>query len=255
MSTCTTPLVDAIERTPPQDTVFIATDSDVPHRAPAAAAELPATLDLLAKALHRLVPTTEPAAAFAVLAEMCVPMLGDECIVELAEVGVDPYRLSYPAVAGQPRISGDADFGGASATTQRPLQSAEPMLVTGATVSVAIIGADTGGTNYQGALTCTRHDGTAYPETDARLVQLLVEHTVATVRHTRSERQEAATEVANLKIALDTNRAIGVATGILMATLHCTATDAFDLLRTTSQHTNRKLHTIAVHVTRTGTLP
>jgi len=55
--------------------------------------------------------------------------------------------------------------------------------------------------------------------------------------------------------ALETNREIGVAMGILMANGELTNQQAFDGLRTASQHLNRKLHDIAADVAATGTLP
>jgi len=55
--------------------------------------------------------------------------------------------------------------------------------------------------------------------------------------------------------ALETNREIGVAMGILMATGQLTQDQAFDQLRTASQTLNRKLHDIAADVTATGQLP
>lgn len=58
-----------------------------------------------------------------------------------------------------------------------------------------------------------------------------------------------------LQRALDSNRLIGTALGILMTTLHVTSDQAFSLLRVTSQHTHRKLRDIADEVVFTGVLP
>jgi hypothetical protein len=59
----------------------------------------------------------------------------------------------------------------------------------------------------------------------------------------------------HLTRALETNREIGVAMGILMANGKLTSQQAFDQLRTASQHFNRKLHDIAADVAVTGALP
>jgi hypothetical protein len=59
----------------------------------------------------------------------------------------------------------------------------------------------------------------------------------------------------HLTRALETNREIGVAMGILMANGRLTSPQAFDQLRTASQHFNRKLHDFAADVARTGALP
>ncbi len=59
----------------------------------------------------------------------------------------------------------------------------------------------------------------------------------------------------HLRVALDTNRQIGTAMGILMARHRCSSEDAFTALRVTSQHQHRKLREIADEVVYTGTLP
>jgi ANTAR domain len=60
--------------------------------------------------------------------------------------------------------------------------------------------------------------------------------------------------VHHLKRALKTNRGIGVAVGVLMATHKVTEQQAFDLLRIASQNSNRKLADIAADVVETGRL-
>ena len=59
----------------------------------------------------------------------------------------------------------------------------------------------------------------------------------------------------HLEIALATSRQVGAAIGILMQSHKITDAQAFDLLRTTSQHSHRKLRDIADDVLLTGTLP
>ena len=59
----------------------------------------------------------------------------------------------------------------------------------------------------------------------------------------------------NLSIALETRDLIGQAKGILMATGSINADQAFALLRSASQHLNRKLRDIALEATLTGQLP
>jgi hypothetical protein len=59
----------------------------------------------------------------------------------------------------------------------------------------------------------------------------------------------------HLDRALESSREIGCALGILMARELLTQGQAFDLLRTASQHTHRKLRDIARVVTETGALP
>jgi GAF domain-containing protein len=65
----------------------------------------------------------------------------------------------------------------------------------------------------------------------------------------------AQDQAAQLEVALRTNRVIAEAVGILMATYRLDEESAFDLLRITSQHHNRKLRELADAVTLTGELP
>ena len=60
--------------------------------------------------------------------------------------------------------------------------------------------------------------------------------------------------VRNLQRALESNRQIGVAMGVLMHQHRLTLAQAFDVLRAASQDSNRKLADIAIDVIDTGTL-
>lgn len=70
-----------------------------------------------------------------------------------------------------------------------------------------------------------------------------------------SELDSANEKVRNLEIALLTSRRIGMAMGILMARLRLTEDAAFDALRTASQRTQLKVHSVAEEIIRTGTAP
>ena len=58
----------------------------------------------------------------------------------------------------------------------------------------------------------------------------------------------------HLKRALESNREIGVAIGVLMQAHRLSQAQAFDVLRAASQDSNRKLADIAIEVVDTGTL-
>ncbi len=62
-------------------------------------------------------------------------------------------------------------------------------------------------------------------------------------------------KVMRLERALESNREIGVAMGILMAQERWSQTEAFERLVTSSQHLNRRLRDIAAEVTSTRRLP
>lgn len=61
-------------------------------------------------------------------------------------------------------------------------------------------------------------------------------------------------KAAGLEIALATNREIGLAMGVLMASHKVTRDEAFSMLRIASQRSNRKLRDVATEVADTGTL-
>jgi len=80
--------------------------------------------------------------------------------------------------------------------------------------------------------------------------RLLTAHLAAVAQTARSRE-----EVVHLRRAVDSNRQVGIATGVLMAPRKLDAQRAFELLRSTSQETNRKLIDVAQEVSETGTLP
>ncbi|MET3806533.1 GAF domain-containing protein [Nakamurella sp. UYEF19] len=68
------------------------------------------------------------------------------------------------------------------------------------------------------------------------------------------ENADLAEKARNLAAALGSNRRIGMAIGILMGRNNLTESQAFDLLRVTSQNTNTKLSAVAEGVVLTGTI-
>jgi hypothetical protein len=93
-------------------------------------------------------------------------------------------------------------------------------------------------------------------ESDPFVTQPLVDRALATVERARLAEAVASRQsnVDNLERALDSNREIGVAVGILMVNHKLTEGQAFDLLNQVSQRTNRKLRTIALEVARAGAI-
>ncbi len=77
---------------------------------------------------------------------------------------------------------------------------------------------------------------------------------LALIDQLTEELTRARQAAADLSIALDSNRAIGAATGILMARHQVTQPQAFDLLRVASQTRHVKLREIAREVVETGAL-
>ncbi len=89
----------------------------------------------------------------------------------------------------------------------------------------------------------------AFDDDDQTLVTLLATHASMAMASARLHEQ-----VDHLERALQSNRGIGVAMGVLMHQYKITQTEAFDLLRMASQHGHRKLVDVALDVTETGTL-
>lgn len=59
----------------------------------------------------------------------------------------------------------------------------------------------------------------------------------------------------NLTLALESNRRIGAAVGVVMALSRCTDEQAFEIIRIASQRTHRKVRDVAEEILFTGTVP
>jgi GAF domain-containing protein len=101
-----------------------------------------------------------------------------------------------------------------------------------------------------GALNFYSRRRDAFGEEQRSAGSLLAAHAALAMAQTREQEQ-----LGSLRTALDSNRRIGAAVGILMVQHGITQARAFDLLRDASQHANRKLRLIADEVVATGTLP
>jgi len=94
----------------------------------------------------------------------------------------------------------------------------------------------------------TRHpvisaDDESLTETEAFIVELL------------ERLDQADSQAANLRRALEHSRDIGAAVGVLMAFHKVPQAEAFELLRRASQDQNIKLYAVAREVLATGELP
>lgn len=89
----------------------------------------------------------------------------------------------------------------------------------------------------------------AFDESDRTNAILLATHGGLALTATRRQNK-----IDNLERALLSNRRIGTAVGVLMATYKVTDQQAFDLLRIASQAAHRKLAAIAEEVVETGAL-
>ena len=136
---------------------------------------------------------------------------------EVVHVDLDAVRRNWPAFAP------GAAAAGVTAVLAAPLSSAETCL---------------------GALNLYATEPTGFREGDAVLLQLLssqAERSVCDYARLRSQEDL----VAQLREAIASRAPIEQAKGILMAARGLTAEEAFELLRTRSQHTNTKLAELA----------
>jgi GAF domain-containing protein len=101
-----------------------------------------------------------------------------------------------------------------------------------------------------GALNLYSRERDAFDAEAEAIGMILVAHAALAFARAREREQ-----ISGLEQALASNRSIGMAMGILMAIRRIGQDEAFDLLRSVSQRTNRKLREIADEVVHTGQLP
>ena len=101
-----------------------------------------------------------------------------------------------------------------------------------------------------GALNLYSSKEGAFSDVDLSILDILSTHcAIALAKASEHDQNE------HLRTALETNRDIGIAIGVLMTRLLITKVQAFDLLRIASQHGHRKLRAVALDVIDTGMLP
>jgi GAF domain-containing protein len=101
-----------------------------------------------------------------------------------------------------------------------------------------------------GALNLYSRERRAFDDHARAVGTILATHAALAVR--AAQDKERADQ---LDLALQTNREIGVAIGVLMARGRMTQEEAFTLLRSASQRLNRKLRDVAAQVVDTGSVP
>jgi len=100
------------------------------------------------------------------------------------------------------------------------------------------------------ALNLFADEPAAFDEEDLTMATVFAAHASTLVALYESEHIKQS-----LRTALDSNRRIGAAMGVLMAMHKVTEDQAFDMLRTASQLLHRKLRDIASEVVEAGALP
>lgn len=208
--------------------------------------------------LRHLEASHEPARVFAGLAQICVPALCDECLIEVTEQGMNPYRIrrAGPGLVPIP-TSGEAALLAGGAPSSDPHGQVAPI---GVTVDVdgpevrARFGSCSGGEPpYLGVLVCRWHSDYPPVQSDIALIGVMVDHAVALVHRERTARAGRLVSIAG--ITLPVGHRIAAASGILMALYQLTPSQARQLLSRASQYNGRSLGDVADIVLRTGALP
>lgn len=195
-------------------------------------------------------------ATFVSLASACVPALGAECVVEIVACNAVLHRAAITRGTDSRAAVVFDDNGEPLASTRNLMRSGAAHLLIDDIVAVPVVSSialeSSALEPYIGALTCV-HAHRPVAEV-ATLMQALVGRTVDMVSSKRLSQALAIEQgrTHNLESALDSNREIGMAMGIVMARSGCTRDDAFDRLRRASQDGNRKLRDIAADVVLTG---
>jgi GAF domain-containing protein len=101
-----------------------------------------------------------------------------------------------------------------------------------------------------GALNLSSPAVAAFDEYDLMIGEVLGAHAAIAVAAARLQRR-----TEELNAALESNRLIGIAVGIVMTRHHVGREQALDRLRRSSRYLNRKLRDVADHVVETGALP
>jgi len=205
-------------------------------------------------AMHRLAASPDPLVVFNQLAELLVPVVCDTAAVTVYTGDeVLRWRECPPLNADVPVIETDGDARLWSFTVHTPSEPGHGGGNNGAADTGA---ADSPELEYVAALTCS---GLGTPPTtgDVALIKLAGRCAAGAVRQARATDtvQAQQHQIEQLKIALDSNRIIGAAVGILMSRLQLPYREAFDVLSNTSQNENVKLRVVAEAVLYSGTLP
>lgn len=123
------------------------------------------------------------------------------------------------------------------------LKSSEPFL---SAVGYSLGHAD----NRVGALIVASRKPQHFTDALVELGAIYAEHAAIGIESANAEQR-----ARNLEQALQSNRRIGMAIGIVMMEYRIQEGPAFDMLRAVSQHTHRKLREVAEDVILTGALP
>jgi hypothetical protein len=190
----------------------------------------------LTRALDAIAFSPEAPEVYTSVARLCVPLIADAAAVSLNSAE-QSHRIDWPLTAEDGQAASAARETGAAHWLETPIDIEET-----ATFPA-----------YRGVLTLGFVHSA--PSSDHPLIAvLIVERANAMIERARSAALSSTlhAKVENLETALGTNREIGTAMGILMASHKLSRDQSFDLLRRVSQNSHVKLRDVAVEVADTG---
>jgi hypothetical protein len=198
-------------------------------------------------ALADLRPSSEPVVVLSSLARLSVESFSDGCLVEVSE-GVEPlFRVAYPLDDDQPRTWDAATPGGVLHARRSPGR----IVTTPFTLAPEF-----------GRPACAGrviHSWRLAPPGDCEvsIARLLVDQALTLVRYERLAEAAAEADARSARSALEalTARAIGQATGLLMAGEDVSEAAATRVLQSLSRESGRSLGEIALEVVLSRTTP
>lgn len=233
------------------------TVADIPTTA---ATDTPASIAfepvrLITGVAAELVPSADAVAVFGSLATAMARHTGSQCTVELLTDAL-VCLIETPAAPRSPASETVVSEQASLSPVARQLLAGDGAPLSGPDWFALPIGApalnSTSADSPVGCFTCrvpSRQAEQGQLEAAQYLLSLATDMLNAERRVAKAQSQ-----VVNLEIALNSNRDIGTAIGILMNAHLVTQEQAFNMLRTVSQHSHRKLREVANEVIFTGTL-
>jgi hypothetical protein len=200
--------------------------------------------------LRHIDPSAEPAMVFSHLAAVCVPAVCDDMVIDLVENG-QAYRIRRPAADRQDR----------SRPTPQLLDGGSvpsPGTVLGPdSVTLPIPPApDSAGSPFYGRVACRWRDGYVPTQSDASLIELMVDHAAALVVRERlgvGHQPDGRGETLNDSRQRDSRMASAVE--LVMALHHVDRSRAMSLLLRLSDRVYLDVQEIAETVVSTGRVP
>jgi hypothetical protein len=198
--------------------------------------------------LRHIDPSAEPAMVFSHLAAVCVPAVCDDMVIDVVENG-QAYRIRRPAADRQ--------------DSSRP----SPALAGSVASRGAILGPDSvtltippapesAGAPFHGRVECRWRDGYIPTQSDASLIELMVDHAAAlVVRERLGLGHQPDGRGETLDGSLQRDRRMASAVEVVMAMHHVDRSRAMGLLLRLSDRAYRDVQEIAETVVTTGRVP